>query len=127
MDKKLLLVAFHNGVNSYLFIHKLYKQEPQTIAELVHSAQNFMNAKGAVIAKKSKRAERMEADLPCHPDQGPRPKKARMGEKKNNKKAGSSSEKSALHTLECSTWSSAYANQGWLVLEVAREDEERSK
>ena len=44
MDDKLLLVAFHNGVNSNLFIHKLYEQEPQTMAEFVHSAQNFMNA-----------------------------------------------------------------------------------
>ena len=44
MDDKLLLAAFHNGVNSNLFIHKLYEQEPQTMAELVHSTQNFMNA-----------------------------------------------------------------------------------
>ena len=36
MDDKLLLVAFHNGVNFDLFIHKLYEQEPQTMAELVH-------------------------------------------------------------------------------------------
>ena len=28
MDDKLLLVAFHNGVSSDLFIHKLYDQEP---------------------------------------------------------------------------------------------------
>ena len=38
MDDKLLLAAFHNGVNSSLFIHKLYEQEPQTMAELVHLA-----------------------------------------------------------------------------------------
>ena len=38
MDDKLLLAAFHNEVNSSLFIHKLYEQEPQTMAELVHSA-----------------------------------------------------------------------------------------
>ena len=38
MDDKLLLMAFHNGVNSDLFIHKLYEQEPQTMAELVHLA-----------------------------------------------------------------------------------------
>ena len=44
VDDKLLLVAFHNGVNSDLFIHKLYEKESQSIAELVHSAQNFMNA-----------------------------------------------------------------------------------
>ena len=66
MDDKLLLVAFHNGVNSDLFIHKLYEQEPQTMAELVHSAQNFMNAEDVIIAKKRKRAERIEADFPCH-------------------------------------------------------------
>ena len=28
MDDKLLLVAFHNGVNSNLFIHKLYEKKP---------------------------------------------------------------------------------------------------
>ena len=39
MDDKLLLAAFHNGVNFNLFIHKLYELEPQTMAELVHSAQ----------------------------------------------------------------------------------------
>ena len=61
------------------------------MVELVHSAQNFMNAEDAIIAKKRKRAERMETDLPRHPEQGPRPKKARMGEKKDrdNKKVGS--------------------------------------
>ena len=57
MDDKLLLVAFHNGVNSDLFIHKLYELEPQIMAKLVHSAQNFMNAKDAIIAKKRKRVE----------------------------------------------------------------------
>ena len=52
MDDKLLLVAFYNGVNSDLFIHKLYELEPQTMAELVHSIQNFMNAKDTIITKK---------------------------------------------------------------------------
>ena len=66
MDDKLLLAAFHSGVNLDLFIHKLYEQEPQTMAELVHSTQNFMNAEDAIIAKKRKKAERMELD-PHHP------------------------------------------------------------
>ena len=57
MDVKLLLAAFHNGVNSNLFIHKLYEQVPQTMVKLVHSAQNFMNAENAIIAKKRKRAK----------------------------------------------------------------------
>ena len=82
MDDKLLLVAFHNGVSSDLFIHKLYDQEPQTMVELVHSAQSFMNVEDAIIAKKRKRAKQMEADLPCHPEQGPRLKKARTRERR---------------------------------------------
>ena len=91
MDDKLLLVAFHNRVSSDLFIHKLYDQEPQTMAELVHSAQRFMNVEDAIIMKKRKRVERMEGEFPRHPEQGPRPKKARIGEKKDrdNKKASS--------------------------------------
>ncbi|XP_065634944.1 uncharacterized protein LOC136069837 [Quercus suber] len=72
MDDKLLLAVFHNGINSDLFIHKLYEQEPQTMAELVHLAQNFMNAEDAIIVKKRKR---MEANAQRHPEQGPRPKK----------------------------------------------------
>ena len=96
VDDKLLLVAFHNGVSLDLFIHKLYDQEPQTMAKLVHSAQNFMNAEDAIIAKKRKRVEWMEADLPCHLEQSPRPKKAQKGEKKDrdNMKVKSSSGRS---------------------------------
>ena len=53
------------------------------MAELVHSAQNFMNAEDAIIAKKRKKAKRMEAKLPRHSEQGPRPKKAWTEEKKD--------------------------------------------
>ena len=61
------------------------------MAELVHSAQRFMNAEDAIIMKKRKRVERMEGEFPRHPEQGPRPKKARIREKKDrdNRKAGS--------------------------------------
>ena len=38
MDDKILIAAFYNEVNSDLFIHKLYDQEPQTMVELIHSA-----------------------------------------------------------------------------------------
>ena len=38
VDDKLLLAAFHNGMNLDLFIHKLYEKESQS------SAQNFMNS-----------------------------------------------------------------------------------
>ena len=83
VDDKLLLAAFHNGVNSDLFIHKLYEKEPQSMAELVHSTQNFMNAEDAIIAKKRKKAERMEANPICNTDQRPRPKKGHAEEKKD--------------------------------------------
>ena len=83
VDDKLLLAAFHNGVNFDLFIHKLYEKEPQSMAELVHSTQNFMNAEDAIIAKKRKRAERTEANPVFHTDQGPRLKKGHAEEKKD--------------------------------------------
>ncbi|XP_065623492.1 uncharacterized protein LOC136064943 [Quercus suber] len=83
VDDKLLLVAFHNGVNSNLFIHKLYEKEPQSMAELIHLAQNFMNAEDAIIAKKKKRAERMEVNPMLHSKEGPRPKNGRTEDKKD--------------------------------------------
>ena len=53
------------------------------MAELVHSAQNFINAEDAIIAKKRKRAERMEANSIRHAEKGPHPKKGRVEEKKD--------------------------------------------
>ena len=51
-----------------------------------------MNAEDAIIAKKRKRTERMEANPTCHSEQGPRPKKGRMEDTKDQdgKKAGPS-------------------------------------
>ena len=83
VDDKLFLAAFYNGVNSDLFIHKLYKKEPQSMAELVHLAQNFMNAEDVIIAKKRKRSERIEANPNGHSEQGPRPKKGWTEERKD--------------------------------------------
>ena len=53
------------------------------MAKLVHSAQSFMNVEDAIIAKKRKKAEQMEAELPRHTEQGPRPKNARTGDNKD--------------------------------------------
>ena len=90
MDDKFLLATFHNGVNFDLFIHKLYEKEPQSMVELVHSAQNFMNAEDAIIAKKRKRSEIIEGNPSRHSEQGPHPKKGRTEERKDrdNKKPG---------------------------------------
>ena len=98
MDDKLLLVALHNGVNFDLFIHKLYKKEPQTMAELIHSTQNFKNIEDAIIAKKRKRAERMETNCLGHSEQGPRPKKGQTGEKKDQDNKTSSPVRNQQYT-----------------------------
>ncbi|XP_065626768.1 uncharacterized protein LOC136066408 [Quercus suber] len=98
VDDKLLLAAFHNGVNSDLFIHKLYEKEPQSMAELVHSAQNFMNAEYAIIAKKRKRAERMETNPARHSEQAPRPKKGRTEDKKDREKRTGPSARNQQYT-----------------------------
>nr|XP_023877100.1 uncharacterized protein LOC111989539 [Quercus suber] len=63
------------------------------MAKLVHSAQNNMNAEDAIIAKKGKRVEKIEANPTRHLEQGPRPKKGRMEDKKDrDKKAGPSAQ-----------------------------------
>ena len=51
-----------------------------------------MNAEDAIIAKKRKRAKRMEANSMRHAEQGPRPKKGWVEEEKDrdNKKPGPS-------------------------------------
>ena len=93
VDDKLLLAAFHNEVNSDLFIHKLYEKKPQSMAEFVHTAQNFMNVEDTIIAKKRKRFERIEGNPSRHSEQGlPRPKKRQTEERKDrdNKKPGPS-------------------------------------
>jgi len=93
IDDKILLLAFYNRVTSDLFIYKLYDQEPQAMAELIHSDQSFMNAEDAIIVKKKKKVKRVEARYMHHVEQGPRLKKAKTGEKRDrdDKKAGSSS------------------------------------
>ena len=62
------------------------------MAELVHSAQNFMNAEDAIIVKKRKRSERIEENPSRHSEQGSRPKKGQTEERKeqDNKKSGPS-------------------------------------
>ena len=99
VDDKLLLAAFHNGVNSDLFIHKLYEKKPQSMAELVHSAQNFMNAENAIIAKKRKRSETMEGNPSRQSEQGPRLKKGWTEERKDRDKKSGPSARNQQYSL----------------------------
>ena len=52
-----------------------------------------MNTEDTIIAKKKKKGEQLANSYVHHSDQGPRPKKAKMGEKRDqdSKKAGLSS------------------------------------
>ena len=70
------------------------------MAELIHLAQSFMNIEDAIIAKKKKKCEWLENDYVHHPEQGPHPKKDKVGEKmdRNDKKAGSSSRRYSNYT-----------------------------
>ena len=63
------------------------------MVELMHLAQSFMNAEDRIIAKKKKKIERVETGYVHHLEQGPHPKKAKMGDKRDRdgKTAGSSS------------------------------------
>ena len=62
------------------------------MAELVHLAQNFMNAEDVIIAKKMKRSERIEGNPSRQSEQGPCLKNGRTEERKDrdNKKFGPS-------------------------------------
>ncbi|XP_075643888.1 uncharacterized protein LOC142615057 [Castanea sativa] len=70
MGDKIILAGVYNGVSSNLFIHKLYDQEPQMMAELIHSAQSFMNTEDVIIAKKKKKGEKLESGYVHHSEQG---------------------------------------------------------
>lgn len=86
VDDRVLLTTFQNGFTSDLFIHKMFDREPQKMAELLHSAQSFMNVDDAITAKCKKKANWVEAGPHAgyiHLEQNPHPKKARMGEKRD--------------------------------------------
>ena len=70
------------------------------MAELIHSTQSFMNAEVAIFAKKNKKVERVQNGYVHHPEQGPRPKKAKIGEKRDQdgKNARSSSGRNSNYT-----------------------------
>ena len=42
------------------------------MAELIDSAQSFMNTEDVIIAKKKKKGERLDNGYIHHPEQGPR-------------------------------------------------------
>jgi len=70
------------------------------MAELIHSTQSFMNVEDAIIAKKKKKGERLESGYVHHSKQGPCPKKAKVGEKRDldGKKVGSSLRRCSNYT-----------------------------
>ena len=99
MDDKILLATFYNRVSLDLFIHKLYDHESQTMAELIHSGQSFVNAEDTIIAKKKKKGERLDNGYVHHPEQGPRSKKAKVREKRDH-----DSKKTGLSSGRCSNY-----------------------
>jgi len=62
-----------------------------------------MNAKDAIITKKKKKVERVEAGYVHHPEQGPCPKKAKVGEKRDRDGRIVLRTIFQLHSLKCPT------------------------
>lgn len=54
-DDKMLLTTFQNRVYLELFIFRMFDKGLQTMANLLHLTQSFMNAEVTIIVKKVKK------------------------------------------------------------------------
>jgi len=62
VDNKILMAAFRNGLRKDTFLFSLYKNDPETMSNVLYKATKYMNAKNALLAReeKSKKRERQE-------------------------------------------------------------------
>ena len=61
-DNKILVVAFTNGLRKGKFLFSLYKNDPNTMSDVLYRATKYMNAEDALLAReeKPKKRERQE-------------------------------------------------------------------
>ena len=61
-DDKILVAAFKNELWKGKFIFSLYKNDPETMLEVLYRATKYMNAEDALLAReeKPKKRERQE-------------------------------------------------------------------
>ena len=53
-NNKILVAAFTNGLRKGKFLFSLYKNDSKTMSEILYRATKYMNAKGALLARKEK-------------------------------------------------------------------------
>ena len=57
-NDKILIVAFTNGLQKRKFLFSLYKNDPNTISDVLYRATKYMNAEDALLAQEEKPRKR---------------------------------------------------------------------
>ena len=83
-DDKILVAAFTNELWKGKFIFSLYKNDPETMSEVLYRATKYMNAKDALLAQEEKPKKR-ESQEDTRQDQGS--KKARTGDQRDERRS----------------------------------------
>ena len=81
-DDKILVAAFKNELWKGKFIFSLYKNDPETMLEVLYRATKYMNAEDALLAQEEKPKKR-ESQEDTQQDQGS--KKARTGDRRDER------------------------------------------
>jgi len=68
-DDKFLVTVFTNGLQSRVFLFSIYKNDPNTMTDMLYKATKYMNAEDAVIARGRRPRKRERQDDP-HPNKG---------------------------------------------------------
>ena len=68
-DKKVLVTAFTNRLQSGEFLFSIYKNDLKTITDMLYKTMKYMNAKDAMVARGGKLKKRERQDDPS-PDKG---------------------------------------------------------
>ena len=83
-DDKILVAAFTNGLRKGKFLFSLYKNDPNTMSEVLYRATKYMNAEDALLAKEDKPRKREKLEYARQDHRG---KKPRMGDKRDEKRS----------------------------------------
>ena len=57
-NDKILIVAFTNGLQKRKFLFSLYKNDPNTMSDVLYRATKYMNAEDALLAQEEKPRKR---------------------------------------------------------------------
>ena len=57
-NDKILIVAFTNGLQKRKFLFSLYKNDPNTMSDVLYKATKYMNAEDALLAQEEKPRKR---------------------------------------------------------------------